>query len=654
MKVLSGHVVTKSQFEDSMDLFIMPASAAHLKLGPPLPQQAHEANSINSAHTENLNRKRWKNLFWRVQRKNMNSGCALTPQKKPLFGQALTDICEKNACPPKPIMEILSVLRKEGPQTLGVFRKAGNARCLKEIKEQLNSGAEVYLKDEPVILLADLLKDFLRHLPSGLLVVEQYNTWMAAMEKEDVHDRCTELQRVVKNLPEPNIHLLKHLIVMLYHISANADTNKMDSSNLALCVSPNLLRTDNMEIMKNVSTLTQFLIDNCSEIFGEDALTLLGDSDEEELSDNQDSIHQDSAYDSNDPDVEGSKGSFTDMHAIHSDSEEKSLDNEVSCSYAAVGRQTAKPFFRRCSEPTIIFTEGVRNQIPLTRSQTEMNFYDQHLTKQISDECVLFGMGSRLLPVKKNICILAAGQLQLQGTAKASTSCSSSSLESTISSTSDSSFHTSSPIVSSSSQRRTLQRKKSFPTCLMPHGNSLNETPKKRSQSMKATNSRTKASFARGGTSKRAEKVLQQGQTLPEVLPLTGASLQKHLSREEVFQQVDSKIPSNPPSYEQALEDNGHPMLSQRRSLTVEAARCLSKNTCSQSIYPAAEPAYPCSVKNCSHSHCSESAEKIHISAESAISPDSRQTTHEASKTSLANCCGQQLVESVSVRESYV
>lgn len=41
---------------------------------------------------------------------------------------------------------------------VGVFRKAGNAKRLKEIREQLNNGVKVALKDEPVILLADLLK----------------------------------------------------------------------------------------------------------------------------------------------------------------------------------------------------------------------------------------------------------------------------------------------------------------------------------------------------------------------------------------------------------------------------------------------------------------------------------------------------------------
>ncbi len=42
-------------------------------------------------------------------------------------------------------------------------------------------------------------------------------------------------------------------MVLLYHISENADTNKMVSFNLATCVSPNLLQTDNLEKIEEVS-----------------------------------------------------------------------------------------------------------------------------------------------------------------------------------------------------------------------------------------------------------------------------------------------------------------------------------------------------------------------------------------------------------------
>lgn len=47
--------------------------------------------------------------------------------------------------------------------------------------------------------------------------------------------------RVASKLPQPNLHLLKHLLSLLHHISKNAKVNKMDSSNLAICFGPTML-----------------------------------------------------------------------------------------------------------------------------------------------------------------------------------------------------------------------------------------------------------------------------------------------------------------------------------------------------------------------------------------------------------------------------
>lgn len=47
--------------------------------------------------------------------------------------------------------------------------------------------------------------------------------------------------RVADKLPRPNLVLLKLLLSLLHHISQNAETNRMDSSNLAICIGPNML-----------------------------------------------------------------------------------------------------------------------------------------------------------------------------------------------------------------------------------------------------------------------------------------------------------------------------------------------------------------------------------------------------------------------------
>ncbi|XP_067310607.1 T cell activation RhoGTPase activating protein a isoform X2 [Pseudorasbora parva] len=550
MKVLSGHAVPKSLTQNSMDLFIIPATAVPMNTGLSLSQQtcAH-LTSISHTGNLNINQRRWRSMFRRVQKRNMESHDASAHPKNKLFGRALSDICQKDGCPPKPIMDILTLLLRDGLRTEGVFRKACNARVMKDIKAKLNDGIEVDLKEQSPYLLADLIKDFLRHLPGSLLMVEKAKSWMTAMEKEDDVQKCAEIKMVINTLPEPNIQLLKHLIVLLYLISENAEENKMVPSNLATCVSPNLLQTDNMEKMGEVTKLTEFLINNCSKIF-----------------DSYSSHHHDSAYDSNDTDAD--KGSFSDMDSIKSGVEEEAQKHS-----STVEPWTTKLLTRRRSEPAIVFSKGVQHLV-LSRSQTEMDFHDKQLTKQISDDCIVFRAGNSL----GKSCL--AHKTGARTTSKDSSYCSSSSLESCFSSTSESSIHNSSPIMPSCNQRKALLRKHSFPTRQSAPAPNRSETPKRRSQSMKSAHVRSRTVFGRSGSTKQAiERALRHSQTLPEVL--NPQPEPRRLSSEEVFQQVDSRIPSNPPSYQQAVEHNSHVALSSRNSLTVHDARCLSQKTCS-------------------------------------------------------------------------
>ncbi|XP_035260165.1 T-cell activation Rho GTPase-activating protein-like [Anguilla anguilla] len=84
----------------------------------------------------------------------------------------------------------------------------------------------------------------------------------------------------------------------------------MDARNLAVCISPNLLPVEPLSLDKveKVTALTQFLIENCSEILGDGLQTLAVDpAEEDRLADSTDSLSshgQDSAYNSADPEAE--------------------------------------------------------------------------------------------------------------------------------------------------------------------------------------------------------------------------------------------------------------------------------------------------------------------------------------------------------------
>ncbi|XP_070615713.1 rho GTPase-activating protein 20-like [Erythrolamprus reginae] len=197
-----------------------------------------------------------------------------------LFGLSLTLVCPDGTLP-KPIMDILYLLYHEGPSTRGIFRRSANAKNCKELKEKLNSGDEVQVDGESVFVAAAIITDFLRNIPDSVLSSDMHSLWMEAMDKESRAHKIEAIQSLVKQLPEANLLLLKHLFGVLYRIEQNAVENQMNAFNLALCIAPNMLwlpsptgPEEESKSTKKVAMLVQFLIENSAEIFGGDIASL--------------------------------------------------------------------------------------------------------------------------------------------------------------------------------------------------------------------------------------------------------------------------------------------------------------------------------------------------------------------------------------------
>ncbi|XP_064910227.1 T-cell activation Rho GTPase-activating protein [Columba livia] len=172
--------------------------------------------------------------------------------------------------------DLLALLHEQGPSTEGIFRLAASERASREIREALDSGTEVHLASQPVHVLAVILKDFLRKIPSKLLVAELYQQWMAALQKSSREERLVGLKEVARELPEANLLLLNTLLRLLQNISSNATVSKMTASNLAICVGPNLLGPPEEDTLPldtlvqataKVTQLVEFLINHREELF---------------------------------------------------------------------------------------------------------------------------------------------------------------------------------------------------------------------------------------------------------------------------------------------------------------------------------------------------------------------------------------------------
>ncbi|XP_062344876.1 T-cell activation Rho GTPase-activating protein isoform X2 [Cinclus cinclus] len=593
MKVLSSCNTSKTVNAGNMEHLIECQTGAGAKTCPlSVPADTEDGLCLSNDGTKK--RKKVISQSFTLRRsltKRNSSGQIDLDAKITLFGHPLALICGEDDTLPQPIQDLLAILYMKGPSTEGIFRKAANEKARKELKEDLNKGRNVDLKGKSVHLLAVVLKDFLRNIPSKLLSADLYEKWMQALEKPSKQEKIKELKEVADKLPRPNLVLLKLLLTLLHHISQSAETNRMDSSNLAICIGPNMLSqgTDNalpLEVQKEmndkVTVLVEFLIKNCSEIFEEDitfpACALTQESPEHTDSSTEQlcAAHQnDSAYDSPDPEAEGSPCN-SEMEQVKGRSATVSRKYPTNISVPSLTnfRNDISTIDRRYSESDLSFQNCLDDTIRKQRlNKSEDNFSVQQ--KQLWMEALedrLAGLPS---------------QLSTDSLPKTSSSCS---LES-----SDGSVFTSSPVVSPSSPKKTfLNRPQSFSTKATEDCSTPSREIKKHSMSFSFANRRKtliksqgwepgkNMFFRRDSFTKKDDqfscRIVQEDSCNDDkLLPVEYQQRLRLRSVDEVFREVDQKNPGRPPSYEEAVKNClATKVLSQ--NLTVQTLRLAVSN----------------------------------------------------------------------------
>uniref|UniRef100_A0A3Q3R874 Rho-GAP domain-containing protein n=1 Tax=Monopterus albus TaxID=43700 RepID=A0A3Q3R874_MONAL len=479
-----------------------------------------------------------------------------TDTKTQLFGQPLCKICPDDCSLPKPVTEMLVLLRKKGPSTEGVFRKPCNNKNMKDIREQLNSGLEVDLDGQPVVLLVGLLKSFLKELPGSLLVSELYDSWMMALDNEDTQQKALEITKVIDELPRHNKLLLQHLVCILHHILESVDINKMDAHNLAVCIAPTLLQLDSTPLDEQKEKMKKV----------EKSYSLC-------------SQHHDSAYDSTDPDGDGEAGETSTRGKCGSSS---SLSpSTTTSSWANDAIFNTKPEFnRRCSEPIILLSADIQSLCSHARSHDDCSmkrdFEEKSLKKPISDDSFLLGQGGArpvLLFTKLSRSSNTDSLAYIEGNRIRDCSCSS--LESAASNQSEGSVFTSSPVGSPPCSRRTnTTGQLTVGVKSQQDIARLISDERRRSQSSLKKDSQKENAFPCG--------TLQEDSQSEADPPAELLRKPRPLSAIEVFKQVDSRLPCRPPTYEQAVRNVSLPP--QYGALTVQHAIELERRSRPSSV----------------------------------------------------------------------
>ncbi|KAK2532980.1 hypothetical protein Q9966_007856 [Columba livia] len=176
----------------------------------------------------------WKSALQKTSRQERLAGLMETPEgaggahvsQLPSFKPLLKELRARNAAMTlhasslerlveSQAKDLLALLQEHGPSTEGIFLLAAGERASRELREALDSGAQVQLESQPVHLLATIFQEFLRKIPSKLLQNELYQDWMSALQKTSRQERLAGLKEACLQLSNFFSSPLQDLLVLL-------------------------------------------------------------------------------------------------------------------------------------------------------------------------------------------------------------------------------------------------------------------------------------------------------------------------------------------------------------------------------------------------------------------------------------------------------
>lgn len=194
-----------------------------------------------------------------------------------IFGMPLCDIpsdfIEGCGYVPRFLVDAVNYI-EANIETIGLFRKTGSVHRQKELRRIIENGGSVKcakLVDD----VANLIKQFLREMPESLITSTLEGHFMKALDIDDNDTQLRAITLLCLLLPLDHIGTLRYITIMLSHIVKKCHINKMDCSNLALVMTPNVMycRNDSSALLcdeKQLSAqtaLVELLIKN-AELIG--------------------------------------------------------------------------------------------------------------------------------------------------------------------------------------------------------------------------------------------------------------------------------------------------------------------------------------------------------------------------------------------------
>ncbi|KAM4734078.1 LOW QUALITY PROTEIN: unconventional myosin-IXAa-like [Anableps anableps] len=175
------------------------------------------------------------------------------------FGVELSRLTSEERAVPQLVEKLINYIEMHGLYTEGIYRKSGSTNKIKELRQGLDTDvSSVILDDYNIHVIASVLKQWLRDLPSPLMTFELYEEFLRAMGQPDKREVIRGVYSVIDQLSRTHLSTLERLIFHLVRIALQEETNRMSANALAIVFAPCILRCpDTIDPLQSVQDISK-------------------------------------------------------------------------------------------------------------------------------------------------------------------------------------------------------------------------------------------------------------------------------------------------------------------------------------------------------------------------------------------------------------
>ncbi|XP_031720714.1 unconventional myosin-IXAa-like isoform X1 [Anarrhichthys ocellatus] len=175
------------------------------------------------------------------------------------YGVELSRLTSEERTVPQLVEKLINYIEMHGLYTEGIYRKSGSTNKIKELRLGLDTDVSIVnLDDYNIHVIASVLKQWLRDLPSPLMTFELYEEFLRAMGQPDRREVIRGVYSVIDQLSRTHLSTLERLIFHLVRIALQEETNRMSANALAIVFAPCILRCpDTIDPLQSVQDISK-------------------------------------------------------------------------------------------------------------------------------------------------------------------------------------------------------------------------------------------------------------------------------------------------------------------------------------------------------------------------------------------------------------